>query len=143
VTSSDLEFALLTREALQRLLSTPVQGWIVATGETRESPPINPRFHLEGVEVRSCSEYPYVIVKFRWDGESDLFAVSYPVDPEDDEFNWGEGPNGFAVSIKVALEEDLLAVGYTLANAIREFRDGIVWVRWDGPKGPVTARFEV
>ena len=60
--------------------------------------------------------------------------MPYRVEPGDG-FNWGDpGPEGFAMSIKIALEEDLLAIGYTLANAVRELRDGIVWLRWDPPR---------
>jgi hypothetical protein len=134
-TSSDLEFVVRTRDELERLLSTPVQGRIVATGQRTTSPPVNSRFHLDSVEIESSWDPAHVVVKFRWDGESDLFAVSYPVDADDDDFNWGDGPAGFAMSIKVALEEDLCSVGYTLDHALREPSDGVVWVRWDGPKG--------
>ena len=31
----------------------------------------------------------------------------------------------------ICLEEDLQAGGYGLANAIREPRDGVSWLRWD------------
>jgi hypothetical protein len=140
VAVSRLEFATETREELERMLTTPVQGWVVATGQQYEAPPIYQAFHLEAVKIDSSEEYPRLIVKFRWDGESDVFAVSYRVDPDDDDFNWGEGASGFAMSIKVELQEKLMAVGYTLANAIRERRDGLVWVRWNRRIGASTAR---
>jgi hypothetical protein len=126
---SNPEFATLARDALQRILTTPSKAWSVRTGETYEAPPISRAFHLDEVILDSSQAYQHLVVKFRWDGEDSLFAVSYRVD-QDDDVNCGEGPEGFAISVKVALAEDLLALGYTLSNAVREPREGVVWVRW-------------
>jgi hypothetical protein len=109
--------------------TTPVQGWVVRTGESEETPPISPAFDLDDVVLDVSQESPHVFVQFRWDGEEPLFAVPYRVETGDG-FNWGEPrPEGFALSIKVALDEDLLGVGFS--RAVRELRDGIVWLRWD------------
>ena len=45
--------------------------------------------------------------------------------------DWRQTPEQAAADVAICLEEDLQAGGYGLANAIREPRDGVSWLRWD------------
>ena len=134
MTVSRLEFATETRDELQRLLTTPVQGWIVATGQRHESPPINQAFHLEAVEIDSSKDYPRLIVKFRWDGESDVFAVSYRVDPDDDDFNWGDGAAGFAMSTRSRSKRTSARLATRWPTRYVSAKTGSMWLRWNSPR---------
>jgi hypothetical protein len=112
------EQARATREAVARQLSEPQEVWN-RFGETRQEPPVSEEFRLERVELRGTEAQPQIAVLFRWAGEDDLFGLKYSV---------GAAGNPY---ISVYVEENLLAQGYGVANAIREpDGEGVTWLRW-------------
>ena len=60
---------------------------------------------------------------FRWAGEQALFGVSYVIEQD-------ETARELASMIVISLEEDLLACGYGVENAIREPKGEVTWLHW-------------
>jgi hypothetical protein len=125
------ERARRVREALERALSSPQQV-TGRFGDTWEAPPVDKKLRLERVELRGSEDDPQVAVLFRWAGEDDLFGMSHHVfgETEEDDEDSADAPDAY---ISVYLEENLIASGYGLANAIREPADGVTWLRWPLP----------
>jgi hypothetical protein len=112
------EQARATRELVEYQLSEPRQA-SNRFGETWEEPSISREFRLDRVELRGTDEEPQVAVLFRWAAEDDLFGLRFDVGP------WG---NPY---IPVYVQENLLACGYGVANAIREpDGEGVTWLHW-------------
>jgi hypothetical protein len=120
------EFAELTRAATEAVLTGPrdVHGRF---GEHWREPPVSPAFSLERVGFRSSPDGYEITVTFRWDGEHGLLGYRHLTEQDD----WRQTPEQAAADVAICLEEDLQASGYGLANAIREPRDGVSWLRWD------------
>jgi hypothetical protein len=111
------------RDQVQLELSAPreVHGRF---GERWTEPPVSAKFRLERVELRGTDDAAEIAVLFRWSGEDDLFGLSYPLSGDEES---GEMADAF---ISVYVEENLVAGGYGLANAIREPAGGVTWLRW-------------
>ena len=117
--------ARAVRDAVERALSEPRQAY-GRFGDRWEAPPVSEEFQLEHVELLGTADAPRIGVVFRWAGEDGLFGLSYPV-PADG----GDGaPDAY---ISVYVEEDLLASGHGIGNAVREPAGGVTWLRWPGP----------
>jgi hypothetical protein len=120
-----LGFAIGVREAVEKGLAAPQRTWHVATNTFIWEPPITDEFHLDRVELRGSSASPFIAVFFRWDGEDELFAISYPlVHPGNRE----DEPSDAYIS--AYLEEDLMAEGFGVEHAIREPDNEATWLSW-------------
>ena len=86
-------------------------------------PPIDARFQLDQVLLRPDTVCPEITIMFRWAGEQALFGVSYVIEQD-------ETARELASMIVISLEEDLLAWGYGVENAIREPKGEVTWLRW-------------
>jgi hypothetical protein len=117
------ERARAVRDAAERSLAEPSQVHD-RFGDRWEEPAVSERFHLERVEVIDASGDPQIAVLFRWSGEDDLFGLSYAIPGRDESL---DAPDAY---ISVYVEEDLLAAGRGVANAIREPASGVTWLRW-------------
>jgi hypothetical protein len=121
------DFVTLTREMVDADLRTQRDTY-GRFGERWQTAPVSDQFQLDTVALDLSQLPPRVTVTFRWNGEQPVFAVSHPVDPDDDA-SWPRTPDEFASSIVITLEECLLSYG--LDKATRENRDGVVWLSWD------------
>jgi hypothetical protein len=118
------ERARAIRDAVAACLTGPVQMH-GRFGDQWEAPAVSAEFQLDRVELHGSGDDYEIAVLFRWSGEEDLFGMRYGVPPAEDEDY--DVPDAY---ISVYVEENLLAVGYGLENAIREPADGITWLRW-------------
>ena len=118
-----VEYARSVRDVVEESLTTE-WTWTDRFGDTGKSPPIDPAFHLEAVQVQGTSEAPEIAVLFKWDPEEALFGLSYEVLRDEEAF-------GVADSyILVYVQENLQAGGYGVRNATRDVRDGVTWLTW-------------
>lgn len=117
------ERARALRDQVRLELSAPreVHGRF---GERWTEPPVSEKFRLERVELRGTDDAPEIAVVFSWSGEDDLFGLSYPISADGAA---EEMEDGF---ISIYVEENLIAGGYGVANAIREPAGGVTWLRW-------------
>jgi hypothetical protein len=101
----------------------------------KEGPsPIDSRFQLDRVLLHTDTVPPEVHIIFRWAGEQTLFGVREPVEQDDDEARvvGTTAADELASLILISLEENLLACGYGIENAIREPQGGdVTWLHWD------------
>jgi hypothetical protein len=125
------ELARQTRDQVDLDLGTP---WTMnhSDGRVQQVPPIDGRFKLDRVLLRTDTVPPEIHILFRWAGEQVLFGVREAVVQDDDDLQF-LGVT-LASMIIVSLEEDLLASGYGIENAIREPQGNVTWLRWNtGP----------
>jgi len=115
--------ARAVRDAVEQCLSEPHMA-IGRFGDEWEEPPIAPTFHLDRVELRAAEQAPEIVVLFRWDGENDLFGVKFPI-PQGDPFD-----DSSDAYISVYVEENLLAAGFGVENAVRDHAEGVTWLSW-------------
>jgi hypothetical protein len=102
------------------------------SGVTRQVPPIDLRFQLDRVLLRTDTVPPEIHILFRWARDQTLFGVREPVEQDDDEPPVGmTAAEELASMIAISLEEDLTAVGYGIENAIRQRQDNVTWLHWD------------
>jgi hypothetical protein len=120
------EFAELARAVTEASLTEPheVSGRF---GDRWQEPPVSPAFSLDRVELRSSPDGYEITVTFRWAGEDGLLGFASLVGHEDD---WPSTPAEAGGAVCIYLEENLKASGHGLATAIREPRDGVIWLRW-------------
>jgi len=98
-------------------------------GRVQQVPPIDSRFQLDQVLLRTDAVPPEIHILFRWTGEQALFGVREAVVQDDDDLQF-LGVT-LASMIIVSLEENLLASGYGIENAIREPHGNVTWLRWN------------
>jgi hypothetical protein len=119
---------------VDRQLRTPGLAWYPDSGVTRPVPPIDSDFQLDRVVLRTGTVPPEIQITFRWAGEQTLFGVREPVvlDDEDEaDLVVGSTPaEELASMITMSLEENLLASGYGIENAIREPLGDVTWLHW-------------
>lgn len=97
-------------------------------GAVQQVAPIDDRFQLDRVLLRADLVPPEIHIIFRWAREQPVFGVSYVIEQDEDE---DETAREVASMIVISLEEDLLACGYGMENAIREPQGDVTWLRWD------------
>lgn len=103
-----------------------------ASGVTRQVPPINSRFQLDRVLLRTDTVPPEIHILFRWARDPTLFGVRAAVMQDDDERPVGmTAAEELASMITISLEENLLAIGYGIENAIRQPEGDVTWLHWD------------
>jgi hypothetical protein len=83
------------------------------------------RVQLERVELRGQYDAPTVAVLFLWEGEDELFGLSYDISKPTD---WSVAAADRYISVYV--RESLCAVGMGVENAIRETDGDATWLRW-------------
>jgi hypothetical protein len=122
------ELARQTRDQVDLNLQTP---WTMhhSDGRVQQVPPIDGRFQLDQVLLRTDAVPPEIHILFRWTGEQALFGVREAVVQDDDDLQF-LGVT-LASMIIVSLEENLLASGYGIENAIREPHGNVTWLRWN------------
>lgn len=125
------EFARQTRDLVDLRLRTP---WKVhhSSGRVQQVPPIDSRFQLDQVLLRTDTAPPEIHIIFRWAGGQALFGIRERVEQDDYE-DRGMGattPAELASLIVTELEENLLARGYGIENARREPHDNVTWLDW-------------
>jgi hypothetical protein len=113
------------RDIVERSLTEPRQAH-GRFGDHWEEPAVSEAFHPERVELRGTEEAPEIAVLFRWFAEDDLFGLSFPISQGHE---LDDAPDAY---LSVYVEENLLAAGFGLANAIREPAAGVTWLRWRG-----------
>ena len=126
------EFARQVRDLVDRGLRTP--GLMISdSGATWRVPPIDSRFQLGRVLLRTHTVPPQIHILFRWDGEQTLYGVRVSVEQDDYEpVVIGTTVAGSLASlITISLEEDLLAHGYGIENAIRKPQGDVTWLHWN------------
>jgi len=103
------------------------------SGATWRVPPIDSRFQLGRVLLRTDTVPPQIHILFRWDGEQTLYGVRVSVEQDDDEpVVIGTTVAGSLASlITISLEENLLAHGYGIENAIRKPQGDVTWLHWN------------
>jgi hypothetical protein len=100
-------------------------------------PPIDSRFQLDRVLLRTNTVPPEIHILFRWAREQTLFGVRELVAQEDMERDTEElvvgatAADELASVILISLEENLLASGYGIENASREPQGNVTWLRWN------------
>lgn len=121
------------RDLVDRQLRTPALAWYPDSGVTRHVPPIDSKFELDRVVLRTGTVPPEIQITFRWAGEQALFGVRElaVLDYEADLVVGSIPAEELASMITISLEENLLASGYGVENAIREPLDDVTWLRWD------------
>jgi len=102
-------------------------------GRVQQVPSIDNRFQREQVLLRTDTVPPEIHIAFRWAGERTLFGVRERVKHDDDEARavGGTTAGALASMIVISLEENLLACGYGIENAIRELEGDVTWLRWN------------
>lgn len=86
------ERARAVRDAVERALTEPRQV-VSRFGDRWEEPPVSEAFRLERVELQGASDDPVIAVLFRWNGENDLFGLSYPICDDEDDLD--DAPDGY------------------------------------------------
>lgn len=127
------EFARQTWDLVDRALRTPAELWSSGSGAVRLVPSIDSKFQLDRVVLGTETVPPEIHILFRWAGEQTLFGVRELVEQDDavtPVLNATYAEESAAV-IMDSLEENLLAVGYGIKNAIREPQNDVTWLRWD------------
>ena len=102
-------------------------------GRVQQVPPIDNRFQPEQVLLRTDTVPPEIHIAFRWAGERTLFGVRERVKHDDDEARavGGTTADELASMIVISLEENLLACGHGIENAIRDLLGDVTWLRWN------------
>jgi hypothetical protein len=102
------------------------------SGVTRQVPPIDSRFQLDRVLLRTDTVPPEIQILFRWAEEQTLFGVREPVEQGGVELPVGmTAAEELASMIAISLEEDLLAIGFGIENAIQQRQGDVTWLHWD------------
>ena len=92
------------------------------------------RFQLDQVLLDTSADPAKIQILFRWAGETTLLGLNYELEQDDGEHPPDiTTPSEFAIMTAIAAEEDLLATGYGIQNAIREPKDDVTWLRWTTP----------
>ena len=91
------------------------------------------RFQVDQVLLDTGTDPAKIQILFRWAGETTLFGLSYQIDQDDEHPPGVTTPSEFAIMTAIAVEEDLLAKGYGVQNAIREPKGDVTWLRWTTP----------
>jgi hypothetical protein len=102
------------------------------SGVTWQVPPIDSRFRLDRVLLRTDTVPPEIKILFRRASDPTLFGVREPVEQDDHETPVGmTAAEELASMIAISLEEDLLAIGFGIENAIQQPQGGVTWLHWD------------
>ena len=127
------DFARQARDLVDRQLRTPGLAWYPDSGVTRRVPPIDSSFQLDRVVLCTDTVPPEIQIIFRWTDEQTLFGVRELVvlDDEADLVVGSTPAEELASMITMSLEENLLASGYGIENAIREPLGDVTWLHWD------------
>jgi hypothetical protein len=88
------------------------------------APPIAEEFHLGSVNLRVEKGVPFIDVVFTWDGVDSVLGRSYRLEQHDEIAGISDA------YISTYLQEELLAGGLGVENAVRLHRDGIDWLTW-------------
>jgi hypothetical protein len=121
-------YAIGVRDCVEKCLTVPNRSWHVATDTYSWVLPVDDEFHLERVELREEDNlYPAIDIFFRWNGEPDLFGITYLIGEQ--EFGPDALPDAY---ISIYAEEDLLAMGRGLNSAHRATENGVTWLSWPG-----------
>ena len=120
------DFAVAVRVCVERCLSEPARSWHVATDTSSWVAPVDDLFNLERVALREDRGTSILDVIFRWDGEPELFGISYAITDH------GLGLDAPDAFISIYVEEDLVATGRGIENAHRVLEDGVTWLDWKG-----------
>lgn len=81
--------------------------------------------------LRTNTVPPEIQILFRWARDPTLFGVREPVEQGGDERPAGmTAAEELASMITISLEENLLAIGFGIENAIRQPQGEVTWLRW-------------
>jgi hypothetical protein len=104
----------------------------VATGVKTFVPAISEEFHLDAVRIGAIGPIPTLQIMFHWDGYEGQFGVQAPLDQLDQKEKASMDDVGLTWSqiLTVYLQEDLLAIGREIENAIKRTVDEVTWLTW-------------